>query len=146
MTEQRLILHPTDGSATAEAAARIAEDIAYAEGGRVLVLGIAKPTFVGGIEDNALTTAVVESVREVAELEAARIRQRGVDAEAIVTLADQPHDAILDVAAERGANMIVMGTHGRSGLTRAALGSVAERVVKQSTVPIVLVPLVEDVR
>jgi len=146
VTAKRLILHPTDGSATAEAAARIAEDIALAEGGSVLVLGIAKPTFVGGLEDEALTRAVVESVREVAEREAARIRQRGVDAEAMVTLADQPHDAILSVADERGATMIVMGTHGRSGLTRAVLGSVAERVVRQATVPIVLVPLVQEAR
>lgn len=46
---------------------------------------------------------------------------------------------IHDVTAEIGADMVVMGTHGRSGLARAVLGSVAEQVVRLSDVPVLLV-------
>jgi nucleotide-binding universal stress UspA family protein len=46
---------------------------------------------------------------------------------------------ILAAAAEIGAKMIVMGTHGRRGLARALLGSVTERVVRQSPIPVVTV-------
>jgi nucleotide-binding universal stress UspA family protein len=51
------------------------------------------------------------------------------------------HEAILRVADERDVSLIVMGTHGRSALARAILGSVADRVVRQAKVPVVLVPL-----
>jgi nucleotide-binding universal stress UspA family protein len=50
-----------------------------------------------------------------------------------------PADAIRGLAAETGARMIVMGTHGRSGLNRWMLGSVAERVLRESPVPVLTV-------
>jgi nucleotide-binding universal stress UspA family protein len=49
-------------------------------------------------------------------------------------------NAILDEVQQRGADLVVMRTHGRSGLTRAVLGSVAEKIVKQSTTPVLLLP------
>jgi len=48
---------------------------------------------------------------------------------------------ILDHAEQRGADLIAMSTHGRSGLPRAALGSVAETVLHRSRVPVLLLPL-----
>ncbi len=53
----------------------------------------------------------------------------------------EPAEVVLAVAAEIGATMIVMGTHGRRGLPRLVLGSVAERVVRESPVPVVTVRL-----
>ena len=50
-----------------------------------------------------------------------------------------PHTQIVHVADEIGAQLIVMGTHGRSGLTRLLIGSVAARVLRISTVPVVAV-------
>jgi len=144
MTGSRTILLPTDGSATAEAAARIAEDLARAEGGQVLVLGVARRAFVGSAEDYDLTEAVVESVRETVEQEAARIRQAGVEAEPFVVVAESTHGGILETAAERDVHLIVMGTHGRSALARAILGSTADRVLRHTKVPLVLVPLVGE--
>src|SRR5688572_20216546 len=52
----------------------------------------------------------------------------------------KPADVILAVARERKADLIVVGSHGRTGLKRAVLGSVAEDVVRRSTVPVVVVP------
>jgi len=50
-----------------------------------------------------------------------------------------PADGIGQLAALKNANLIVMGTHGRSGLNRWMLGSVAERVLRESLVPVLTV-------
>jgi nucleotide-binding universal stress UspA family protein len=50
-----------------------------------------------------------------------------------------PWERILDVAKERGVDLIVMGTHGRHGIARTLLGSVTEKVVRMSEVPVLTV-------
>jgi nucleotide-binding universal stress UspA family protein len=50
-----------------------------------------------------------------------------------------PWEEILSVATERGADLVVVGTHGRRGLAHALMGSVAERVVRLSTIPVLTV-------
>nr|WP_256421809.1 universal stress protein [Halobellus rarus] len=50
-----------------------------------------------------------------------------------------PHEEILDYVSEYGIDMVIMGTHGRTGLDRVVIGSVAERVVRQSPVPVLTV-------
>ena len=52
----------------------------------------------------------------------------------------KPADVIANVVAETKATLVVVGSHGRSGLKRAVLGSVAEAVVRSSKVPVVVVP------
>jgi nucleotide-binding universal stress UspA family protein len=59
-------------------------------------------------------------------------------AESVLVRGD-PCEGILHVARERNADLIVMGTHGRRGLSRAFLGSVAERVVRTSPTPVLTV-------
>lgn len=146
MSDTHLILLPTDGSPTADAAARFAESIARAEDGEVLVLSVAERAIVGGIEDQQITATLVEFQQDLAEREAAGIRATGVPATPLVVTADSPHEAILRVAEEQHVSIIVMGTHGRSALARAMLGSVADRVVRHASVPVVLVPLVAETR
>ncbi|QQR91223.1 MAG: universal stress protein [Myxococcales bacterium] len=51
-----------------------------------------------------------------------------------------PHEAILRIADELDVDMIIMGTHGRAKLSRVLLGSVAEKVVRTSNVPVIVVP------
>jgi nucleotide-binding universal stress UspA family protein len=52
-----------------------------------------------------------------------------------------PHEVIRRYAAEHGVDLVVMGTHGRTGLDHALLGSVTERVVRTADVPVMTVPL-----
>jgi len=50
-----------------------------------------------------------------------------------------PHEEILDYVTEHGIDMVIMGTHGRTGLDRVVMGSVAERMVRRSPVPVLTV-------
>ncbi|MHB0968851.1 MAG: universal stress protein [Thermoanaerobaculia bacterium] len=59
----------------------------------------------------------------------------GIEVETVV-VEDLPVSAILDAAEERNVDLIVMGTHGRSGLSRVMLGSVAERVLRETNRPV----------
>jgi nucleotide-binding universal stress UspA family protein len=55
-------------------------------------------------------------------------------------VAGAPVEATLEVAKDAGAEYVVIGTHGRTGVARFVLGSVAERLVRLSTVPVIVVP------
>jgi nucleotide-binding universal stress UspA family protein len=52
-----------------------------------------------------------------------------------------PGDEIVDYATKIGADLIVMGTHGRGGLRRVLLGSVAEKVLRAACCPVLVVPI-----
>ncbi len=73
------------------------------------------------------------------EEQAERLRRQGLEVETAVRLGT-PAEEILEQTMARQADVIVMATHGRSGLARWALGSVAERVARAAPVPVLLVP------
>ena len=66
-----------------------------------------------------------------------RIHQEGLQGETVI-IHDVPFQAILNTAKEKGADLIVMGTHGRTGLTHVLMGSVAERVVRLAPCPVLV--------
>lgn len=93
-----------------------------------------------GCADAALATAVETAKADWAEEALAAIRAQGVaDAEAAVVDA-RPAEALVQVAVERDARMIAVGTHGERPLTGAVLGSVPHRLLHLSTVPVLVVP------
>ena len=63
----------------------------------------------------------------------------GLSATAIVHVSDNVASAIIRSATEASAEVIVVGTHGRTGIGQAILGSVAERVVRDATIPVLVV-------
>lgn len=63
----------------------------------------------------------------------------GADCDSKVMSAQKPVDAILEAAREFGAEVIVVGTRGRRGLSRVVMGSTAEGIIRQSTVPVLVV-------
>ncbi len=67
------------------------------------------------------------------------LKKEGIAAEAIIVLG-KAADEILDYAKKRKVDLIVMSTHGRSGVSRWVLGSVADKVLRQSAVPVLIVP------
>ena len=70
---------------------------------------------------------------------AARARARGIATEVVVRQ-EVAHKLILDTAKRVGAALVVVGTHGRTGARRLLMGSVAERVVRHSDLPVLVVP------
>ncbi len=139
----KTILLPTDGSTTALAAGDFAADIAKCEGDKVVVLGVVHPHLYGDMaylerEDEAIR----DGVHRIVDAEVERLSRMGVTAEARTydTPTEQVQDAIDHVARQIGADFLVMGTHGRTGLDRALLGSVTDRVLRRSSVPVLVVP------
>jgi universal stress protein A len=82
---------------------------------------------------------VMERATEVLAFEEQRVRAAGLRCETAM-LIGRPDSEIVARASATAAELIVMGTHGRSGLAHALLGSVAERVVQHSPCPVLIVP------
>ena len=84
-------------------------------------------------------TRVVERAEEGLAAEAERVRGAGISCESAM-LVGRPDTEIVERARTTRADLIIMGTHGRSGLAHALLGSNAERVVQHSPCPVLIVP------
>ena len=141
MPNIRIIVCPVDFSNASDEAARYAVALAGKVGApRVdLIHVFQRPVYVvpemGYYVDASVEGSIRESLRRQLETLADRSAAEGVE---IVThlLEGVPYQAVVDHAEAVGADMIVMATHGRTGLTHFLLGSVAERVVRTSPVPV----------
>jgi nucleotide-binding universal stress UspA family protein len=135
----KTILVPLDGSTLAEAALPPAIDLARDRGARLILLR-ATEAHAAPLADPA--EAQVAAVRG-AETYLAGVRTRINTAE-LPTVDTSvwygpPAEAIVEAARFRGADLIVMSSHGRTGLGRLVLGSVAETVLRATSVPILLI-------
>jgi nucleotide-binding universal stress UspA family protein len=139
MTPIRVILHATDFSEPAKDAFEIATALARERRARLVVLHVAvRP--MSPIPDLTAVLPEPEDYRE--ELERRLRAQRPADPAVRVEYwleEGDPVTEILRVARETGCDLIVMGTHGRTGLGRALLGSVAEQVLRLAPCPVLTV-------
>ena len=128
-----------DGSDCAKAALQAAVESAKAFGDRIVVAFGAGVYPIG--EDSDHMRLVRKMGADWADEALAAIRAAGVtDAETTVVDA-RPAEALLKVAADRSARMIVVGTHGEHPLTGAVLGSVPHKLLHLSQVPVLVVPV-----
>jgi nucleotide-binding universal stress UspA family protein len=84
--------------------------------------------------DRTMRSNAEEQLRPIVE----DAKRQGVKASAIV-VSGVPYDAISETAREKGADLVVMGTHGRTGVSRFFLGSVASRVISTAPCPVLTV-------
>jgi nucleotide-binding universal stress UspA family protein len=134
----KTILHPTDFSEGSALAFRLACSLARDYGARLIVLHAAPPPVVV-YGDGIVAPAPVSDLESLSvKLRELRPRHANVAVEHRLIEAE-PVATILQVADDAGADVIVMGTHGRTGLSRVLMGSVAERVVRQAPCPVVTV-------
>jgi nucleotide-binding universal stress UspA family protein len=155
----RQILVPLDGSERAAAALDHAATIAKLASARLALVqvipsaamlvsetAVASPSMGMPTVDPYLSASQFESV-ESALTEEAKVtlgaaaettRVQGIDTETVL-LQGAPADAILAYAQEHQTDLIVMSTHGRTGLARLVFGSVAESVLRRATCPVLLV-------
>lgn len=146
MATYQRILVPIDGSATSERA--LQEAIRLADGkARLRVIYVLEEILPLNAEDYTYIdyAALQETARHAGERvlaqAAAKVQPSGMTAETALLEASGEHIAsvIKDDALHWQADLIVIGTHGRSGLRRLLLGSVAEGVVREAPVPVLLV-------
>lgn len=136
------ILHPTDFSPRSEAAFRVACALARDYGARLLVLHVLeRPLFIySGVmaapPDPEPSAEERRAVRE--KLSRVTPPDDSIAVEHLLVEGD-PSTAILQVSQEHRCDLIVVGSHGRTGLTRLLLGSVAEQVLRKAACPVLTV-------
>ncbi|MFP8954249.1 universal stress protein [Natrialbaceae archaeon A-arb3/5] len=135
------ILVPMDGSDPAHAAVEHA--VATHSDDEIIVLHVinpSPPSYGGDVPYNY--DQIVETAKKNAEglLDTAREigDEHGVSIETETTVGT-PARGIVEFAAENDIDQIVLGSHGRTGVSRVLLGSVAEQVVRRATVPVTVV-------
>jgi nucleotide-binding universal stress UspA family protein len=132
------IMVPLDGSTLAEEALARAAEFATGAGARLVLLrAVVAHTFPGGDVIEAQVGVIREAEAYLAEVEA-RMRTLGVKDVRRSVWYGAAAAAIIEAAKFNAADLIVMMTHGRSGLGRLVMGSVAESVVRGTTTPILL--------
>jgi nucleotide-binding universal stress UspA family protein len=140
----RSILVPLDGSSFAEQAVPVASLIARQGRGK-LRLVLVHPVPPAPIDPAAakvftsIDLATRKSERRYLRGVQTRLRAGGVPLSAAVTLTGKPGGALTRYAREIGADLVVMATHGRGGVRRAWLGSVADHLIRTLRIPVLLV-------
>lgn len=127
------ILVPVDLSRRSERAVAYAAMLARRCGSSLIVM----------VNVNLREQEVLEELEAEPEAALARIigeHAADLPTSTVVTSGGFPADAILDTASAEDVDLIVVASHGRSGMTRWMLGSVAEKVVRVADVPVTVVP------
>ncbi len=137
-----------DGSSLAEKILPYVTEGAVRFNTKVILLEVLDvPSTVAWIEGAAPDANIVteESQQDKEEAEAylegiaKSMRERELDVESVVLHRIAPDEAILDYAGKNDVDIIAMTTHGRSGMARTLLGSVADSVVRQSRLPVLVI-------
>jgi len=138
----KLILVPTDMSETAARALRFASALALRYDAHLLVLYA--DTFTPPVDFGSAPLIsvrreeLVENAREQLQMHVERHVSPAIPYDARV-LAQSTIEAILEQACDSGADLIVMGTHGRAGVRRFIIGSITEAIIRLATVPVIAV-------
>lgn len=137
------IMIATDGSKHSDRAAGLGLEIARLSGGKVSIVYVADTSKMSHLPDDMLLLSIREILIKEGKEATARLealaKKAGVAAEKSV-IEGNPGEEIIRFAQENGASLIVMGSVGKTGLDRFLLGSVAEKVVRNSKVPVLTVP------
>ena len=141
------ILVPVDGSPTSNAGLREAVSMAKAQGASLQLVHIVDyhTLAMGGLEAGAyiddLMQSLAQSGRRILKRAEEQVRKAGVPVSSVLleSPAGPAADPIVRQAKKWKADVIVLGTHGRRGMSRVLMGSDAEQVVRSSPVPVMLV-------
>ena len=140
------VLISTDGSPASNKAAKAGISLAKALGAKVTAyyaVELMQPIYV---EDYGFDQKVIEEVEERArqagkkyvEAIGKMAKSAGVPFASVVTKAITPYEGIIDAANKRKCDVIFMASHGRRGLSKLILGSVTQKVLTHSKIPVVV--------
>jgi nucleotide-binding universal stress UspA family protein len=142
MIEFKHILVPTDFGEASSRAVEVAVDLAGKYGSALTLFHVCEfpvygyPGLASGVVD--LSTAVQQAAQRELDTALAALRSRMPSATGLLAIG-VPWQEIQRAIEARQADLVVLGTHGRRGLSRALLGSVAQRTVQMSQVPVLTV-------
>ncbi|WP_126664301.1 universal stress protein [Haloterrigena salifodinae] len=137
----RRVLAPTDGSDCARDALEVGVDVASATGAALHLLTVVDVVSVGVDVRSELKTAMLEEVADEILDEASSVAETNGVEPAAETVAYGPSvaEAIRSYVEEQDIDLVVVGTHGRTGFDRYVLGSVTESLVRTAPVPVLTV-------
>lgn len=136
------ILVPTDGSTEVERAVAHAARLASAHDATLVGVYVVNTTSYGGLPMETSIEGITEVLEEEGTAALDRVEELVGDCDVALErriVRGTPSKEIVRTADDVGADLVVMGTHGRGGIGRLLLGSVAERVVRSSQVPVLTV-------
>ena len=139
------ILVPVDGSETSYAAVAQAAELAKAFGGKITVVQVLAldpyiaAEYISATQTNDLIERARTSVLKTLEEAAAKFSDLGIPVEAKLLEGQVVHRKIIREAETSKADLIVIGSHGRTGLKRLFLGSVAQSVLGEAHIPVLVV-------
>jgi nucleotide-binding universal stress UspA family protein len=122
------ILVPVDGSAASNAALPLARAVARETGASITLMRVVQPGDAVSFRD---ISATLERIK-------AELAESGVRVDAVTCQRDDVAHAILQQSRDESADLVIMRTHGRAGVERAVLGSVTQRVLAESRMPVIL--------
>jgi nucleotide-binding universal stress UspA family protein len=137
------ILVATDGSEHGYRAARVALELGKISGGKVTAIYVADTVKTSHLPDDMLLFSIRELLlkegKEALKQVESLAQEKGVAFESVV-VEGNPGSEIIRYAEASGMDIIILGAVGRTGLDKFLLGSVAEKVVRNSKIPVLTVP------
>lgn len=140
-----IILVPTDGSELAEKAIKAAVTVAKEHKGKIIALAVGEPYPFSPLAEPAFlpdSTTYEQEVRKTTEANAQRVaalaKEDDVPCDAVTAMSFEPSDEIIMAAEKHGCDSIFMASHGRRGFDRLLLGSVTQKVLLKSDIPVVV--------
>ena len=134
---QKTIVFPTDFSTASDAALPHAEALAKASAARLLIVHVEEPPLAYGGGELYYGLPEPSSERILKMLEDVRPKDPAIPFAHRLTMGD-PAGEIVRIAHDEEAEMIVLGTHGRTGMSRLLMGSVAETIVRRAPCPVLV--------
>ena len=134
---QKTILFPTDFSTASDAALVHAESLARQMNARLLIVHVEEPPLAYGGGELYYGLPEPDSERILKMLEDVKPSDPSVPYAHRLTMGD-PAGEVVRIATDENAEMIILGTHGRTGMTRLLMGSVAEAIVRRAPCPVLV--------
>jgi len=139
------ILVPTDGSELSAKAVQAAVEFAKSRNGRVIGLSVAPSYPYSPLAEPAFLPDPATYEKGVLQLAQARVQavrdaaaRVGVPCTTLTAMADDPADEIVQTALQQGCDIIFMASHGRRGINKVLLGSVTQKVLAHSRLPVLV--------
>jgi nucleotide-binding universal stress UspA family protein len=140
LTKGEKILVAVDGSVYSDGAVDQAISLGGVCNSRIFIISVVD-LFPEQMEiAPALVEKMSQDVKQHLDNAKQKVDNAGIACETIVRMGGKPHEFIVQEAGDREIDLIVMGTHGRSGVTRILMGSVAQNVIGNAPCPVLVVP------